>query len=144
MDIDELDRILKIFEELQLRVLPQDARTFVEKTMILSAEHVESGLRLDFIFSNSPHEREAMKRAKKIVIDDVPVNYVSLEDLIIHKIVSGRPRDLEDVSVVLLKNKVLDEEYLGRWLKTFNEILEEDLIKRYEVLKKNSNFPSDL
>lgn len=144
MDINELDRILKIFEELQLRVLPQDARMFVEKTMVLSAEHVESGLRLDFIFSNSPHEREAMKRAKKIMIDDVPVNYVSLEDLIIHKIVSGRPRDLEDVSVVLLKNRVLDEEYLGRWLKTFNEILEEDLIKRYEVLKKNSNFPSDL
>ncbi len=40
VDIDELDRILKIVEELQLRVLPQDVRTFVEKTMVLPAEHI--------------------------------------------------------------------------------------------------------
>lgn len=143
VDIDELDRILKIVEELQLRVLPQDVRTFVEKTMVLPAEHIESGLRVDFIFSNSPYEREALKRVKKIMIDDVSVNYVSLEDLIIHKIVSGRPRDLEDVSVVLLRNRDLDEEYLRRWLKIFSEILEEDLIKKYEDLKKSSNFSSD-
>jgi hypothetical protein len=38
---------------------------------------------------------------------DTYVNYVSVEDLIIYKIISGRERDLEDLKTILIKNKKL-------------------------------------
>lgn len=43
------------------------------------------------------------------------------EDLIIHKIFSGRPRDLEDVRSILFKNAALDIRYLMEWLTEFEK-----------------------
>jgi len=56
--------------------------------------------------------------------------------LIIHKLISGRPRDIEDIKSVLLRNKNIDENYLFKWLKTFSKVLEEDLIRRFLEIKK--------
>lgn len=62
-------------------------------------------IRIDFIFSFTPSERQAMKRVRKVLMGGYPVKFASPEDMIIHKMFAGRAVDLEDVKNILLKLK---------------------------------------
>lgn len=113
-----------------------DPETFTLKTMVLPCHDPETGIRVDFIFSFTPYEKQAMKRVTFVEIGQARVRFVSLEDLIIHKMVSGRPRDLDDVKSVMLKNKGMDEKYIRKWLKEFAALLELPLVARFNALLK--------
>jgi len=54
-----------------------------------------------------------------VAIDGVPVRFASVEDLVIHKMFAGRPRDIEDVRGVLVRHPECDREYVERWLGEF-------------------------
>jgi len=82
----------------------------------------ETGLRVDFIFSWTAYEQQALRRVRKIEIDGYPVRFAAPEDVIIHKILAGRPRDLEDVRSILRKQSV-DEHLIRSWLEQFEEAL---------------------
>lgn len=124
---DQLDRLLQTIELIPLKPLPQDITTFVRQTMVLPTSDEPTGIRVDFIFSFTPYETQAIKRAKKIKILGQDVSFASVEDLIIHKIFAGRPRDLEDVRVVLLKNPDVDIHYVEMWLKEFDDASNEKI-----------------
>ena len=137
VNIDHLDELLAVVQELTLKPLPKDLKSFVRQTMVLPALDETTGIRVDFIFSFTPYETEAIKRAKKIKIMDREVNFASPEDLIIHKIFAGRPRDIEDVRTVLLKNPDIDVQYIRKWLKEFDLFSEKkEFFKTFEEVKK--------
>lgn len=74
---------------------------------------------------------------KVIYIDKTPVKYSSLEDLIIHKIIAGRPRDLEDIKNILLKNPEFDIDYILKWLREFEDVSQENLCDKFlSILKE--------
>ena len=137
VSIDLLETLLSVIKELSLVPLPEDIEKFVRQTMVLPALDEATGIRVDFIFSFTPYETEAIKRAKRVTILDQKVNFASPEDLIIHKIFSGRPRDIEDVRTVLVKNFDIDKQYIRRWLKEFDNSSEENnFIKIFEGIVK--------
>ncbi len=68
------------------------------------------------------YERKALKRAIRVNLNGTDACFASVEDLIIHKISAGRPRDLEDIRGILLKNTNLDLTCLRDWLKEFDRI----------------------
>ncbi|MHB8732544.1 MAG: HepT-like ribonuclease domain-containing protein [bacterium] len=80
---------------------------------------VETGHRVDFILSFSAYQQEAFARTRNIVINNVAVTYASAEDVIVYKMIAGRPRDLEDVTSIVAKIQALDTDYLTRWLRIF-------------------------
>ena len=49
------------------------------------------------------------------------INFVSPEDLIIHKIFSNRPKDIEDVQNILNSVKKVDVDYIKKYLKEFEK-----------------------
>ena len=104
LSADRLPTLLDVIGTLGLRVRVENAEDFVRQTMVLPCEEVASSIRVDFIFSSSPYEAEALSRASRVKIGGSEVRYASVEDLIIHKLVAGRPRDIEDVRSILLKN----------------------------------------
>ncbi len=135
LNIDMLEKILEIIQEVGLKPLPKEVSQFVQQTMVLPLIEQDSTIRVDIIFSFSPFEQQAIKRANVVFIDGTPIRYVSLEDLIIFKIFSGRPRDLEDVQKILVKNQNTDTEYIKKqlevlsygdrdFLKDFNQLME--------------------
>ena len=71
------------------------------------------------------------------------IDFASLEDLIIHKVLAGRPRDLEDLRSVLLKNRAFDLEYVRRWLREFDTSLGERSLDRFEQARQALATPSD-
>ena len=123
--------------DITFKPLPENIETFVRQTMVLPTLEKTTGIRVDFIFSLTPYETEAINRSKKIKILNQEVNFASPEDLIIHKIFAGRPRDIEDVRTVLLKNPDIDVQYIRKWLKEFDLFSEKkEFLKTFEEVIK--------
>jgi len=131
---DRVADVLTVAHEAGLVPLVGDVYAFARQTLVLPCEDPGTGIRVDFIFSFSPYEREALSRVRLVSMKTASVRFASPEDLIVHKVLAGRPRDLEDVRNVLLKQRVLDVSYIRRWLKEFEETLSETLLARFERL----------
>jgi predicted nucleotidyltransferase len=116
-----------------------DPEVFTLKTMVLPCQDPGTGMRVDFIFSFTAYEEQAMKRVTLVDIGQARVRFASLEDLIIHKLVSGRPRDLEDVRSVMLKNKEMDVKYIRKWLRQFAVTLKLPLVAQFNSLIKEKD-----
>lgn len=117
---EHLTAVLAVLKDLSLQPLPEDVESFVRETMVLPAVDKTTGIRIDFIFSFTPYEQEAIKRAQKVALRNGKVNFAAAEDLVIHKIFAARARDIEDAKSVLLKNPHIDAGYIRRWLKVFD------------------------
>ena len=131
----QLPLVMGVVQRMDLRVLVENPAAFVEKTWVLPTWHESSGLRVDFIFSWTPYEAQAIDRARTVAIGGVPVRFAAPEDLIIHKILAGRPRDLEDVRTILRKQSV-DIAYIRRWLPLFADVAEHDIVEVFEQLHR--------
>lgn len=134
VNTDHIKELLEVVQELSLKPIPEDIESFVLQTMVLPALDEATGIRVDFIFSFTPYETEAIKRARKITIIDQDVYFASPEDVIIHKIFAGRPRDLEDVRSIILKNPEINTQYIQDWLKEFDASSDKkkDFLKTFE------------
>ena len=125
VDTDRFPLIEKICRELGLNILPESPADFASETKVLPAEEPKSRIRVDFIFSFTPYEAQAMTRTKEVLMNGYPVKFASCEDVIIHKMVAARAIDTEDVKNMLIKNKnSIDLKYIRRWLVEFGEIPE--------------------
>jgi len=123
IDPTQLGTVLDVCSALALDPLPEDVESFVTETFVLPALHGESGIRIDFIFSTTSYEREAIARAEHHELAGVPIPFATAEDLIIHKLFAGRARDWEDaVSIVRRKREGLDWEFIMRWALEFAQI----------------------
>ncbi len=133
INIDKLPELLDVIEYIGATPIPEDIETFVRETYVLPARDAISDIRIDFIFSSTPYERQAIKRANKIKIKETSVNFASIEDVIIHKIFAGRPRDIEDVKSIILKNPKFNSAYIISWLKAFNATTKDkDFLKSFQ------------
>ena len=124
VNIDKIKELLKIIKELSLRPIPENIEPFVKETMVLPVIEETTGIRVDFIFSFTPYEREAIERGKTVTLNGNEVVFISPEDLIIHKIFADRPRDIEDARAILLKNSSMDKQYIRKWLTEFDKVQE--------------------
>ncbi len=139
---NELDTVLAAVNRLGLKVLVEAPHAFVHDTWVLPCEDTQSGIRVDIVFSFSQYEQIALARAVRITMGTQSVKFTSAEDLVVQKLLAGRPRDLEDARTVMLKNSALDRDYIAQCL---NELASETglpLLQLYtELLTSMENTP---
>lgn len=70
---------------------------------------------VDVFLAETAFQREIMSRRKESELDVGAAWLVTPEDLILLKLIAGRPRDLGDVQDVLFMQGELDEPYMHRW-----------------------------
>lgn len=134
VDTDKSAEVMSCVKNLGLKLLVENPDEFMKNTMVLPVQEQTTGIRIDFIFSYSEYERLAITRAKKIKLGETVINFVAAEDLVIHKIIAGRPRDLEDAKSVLIKNINLDRVYIQKWLGDFGVALEKDFLASLNLI----------
>jgi len=134
VDVHELARVLQVLGGTGLRPVGSDPEEFVQKTNVLPLQDGESGIRVDLIFSFLPYERGAIKRSKVFRIGGYDVQYAAVEDVIIHKIIAGRPRDLEDVKGIIVRNTTCDVDYITRSLHAFEQTLAQPLVQVFKSI----------
>ena len=94
--------------------------------------------RCDFIIAQNMLENLAVKRARTKTIGSYKVKVITPEDLILHKLVSDRPRDVEDARGVMLRRKKIDTRYVRLWLRKISRITKKkDLLKIFNSLLRN-------
>ncbi|MCX6597694.1 MAG: nucleotidyl transferase AbiEii/AbiGii toxin family protein [Acidobacteria bacterium] len=128
---DELPRVRAALAPLGLDDLVDDPKSFVERTMVLPLRHLASGIRVDLVFSFSPYEYEAIDAAVTLPAGTGSARFARPEDLIIHKVFAGRPRDLEDVRHILNNQLVLNRDYIKARLTELSEVALVDLVQRF-------------
>jgi predicted nucleotidyltransferase len=138
---DEVGRTVTLAKGLGLEVLTKDPEAFAQKTMVLPAQDKKSGLRVDFIFSFSSYEREAIARAVAVPLKSTTVRFGAVEDIIIHKLVAGRPRDIDDVRAILARRAKYDETYVRRWLTEFDRALARNCTEVFDTLLRQTREP---
>ncbi len=137
---DRVPDLLGVCEALGLQPLPDDPGAFARETFVLPAADPATGVRVDLIFSTTPYEAQAIDRAVLVNVGRREVPFASAEDLLLHKLFAGRPRDREDgAGVVRRKGPDLDWEYLAHWAREFAVIPgREDLPDQLKALRAGS------
>jgi len=111
-------------EQAGFRLRVADAAAFLARTRVLPFLHVPNQLPLDVVLAGPGIEDTFIQRAVTVEIEGRSVPVVSPEDLIVMKILAGRPKDVEDAQSVLAER--LDRLDLG-YIRTMLAMLEEAL-----------------
>jgi predicted nucleotidyltransferase len=120
------ERTAEVVEALgqHLTLLPNDPVAFLRQTRVLPMT-TASGVGIDLIRAGLPYEEAAIARAQFVDLGGAQVRVAGAEDLILHKLVSERLRDREDVAGVIRRQRAkLDREYLDPLVRSLAEMLE--------------------
>lgn len=73
------------------------------------------GIDADVFLVENEFQKEVMSRRILDEVEGKPVHLITAEDLILFKLLAGRPRDLLDIEDVFFMQGQLDETYMRRW-----------------------------
>lgn len=83
-----------------------------------------NGVRADLLVATVEYQRTALDRAVGGVL--------TVEDVIIHKLIAWRPRDQDDVVSILRAGHTLDEAYVERWAREW------EVLDRWEEARRSA------
>ncbi len=66
-----------------------------------------SDAKVDLMIAMTDYQSVALGRATN--------NWLSIEDVIVHKLIAGRPRDVDDIESILSTRRVWDAAYVEKW-----------------------------
>lgn len=125
VDINKINDFLKKAKKYGFSPLPSKIEKFIENTGVIPMRFSKNKVmgKCDFIIAQNPLEYSAIKRARLKKLYSTKVRLITPEDLVIHKITSQRPRDIEDLTGILIRQKgKLDLHYINLWLKKISEV----------------------
>jgi hypothetical protein len=111
-----------------------DDPEFVARTRVVPFVHRASRMPLDIVLAGSGLEEEFLQRAISIDVSGSLVPVISPEDLIITKILAGRPKDIEDIrGVINERRSSLDAARIRAVLRLLERALSQsDLLPSFE------------
>ena len=131
---DRLGELLEVVRAAGL-VPAQGAEDLALRNYVFPCSDPATGIDVDLILSVSAYKQEALGRTQAVAVGGVNVRFASPEDVLIHKIVAGRPSDIEDARAILAKSRTLDRPYLLRWLGEFEATLSSPLVEQFKELE---------
>ena len=116
-----------------LRVSDPD---FVRRTRVMPFVHEPTGMPLDVVLAGSGLEDEFLHRAVPTDIGGTRVPIIERSDLIIAKVLAGRPKDVDDARALWqLHGRDMDSQRILHVLKVLEEALSQsDLVSIFESL----------
>lgn len=128
------ERVRRMRAASAFRILPGDSLAFVRTTRVLPLETKE-GVRVDLIFGQLPYEERAIRRAVVHEPAGLGIRVCTAEDLIVHKIISDRAQDREDIrGIIQRRGAQLDRAYLDPIVEGLaRELARPDLLAFYRA-----------
>lgn len=112
---------------------------FLREARLLPLVHVATGMPIDLVIAGSNLHAEFLDRRRVVDIGGVRVPMISPEDLIVTKVLAGRPKDLEDVRGVLLERPDVDLSHVRELLGVLEAALGDDrLLPRLDRLLRKA------
>jgi hypothetical protein len=129
------DALAQVLEQHRFRRRIVDP-VFTERTRVIPFVHTPTALPLDIVLAGPGIEDQFFDRAQSREVEGTIVRLASPEDLIVMKLLAGRPKDVEDVSaIVAAYGDGLDTEYIERTLTLLEDALaQNDLLPTFRQL----------
>lgn len=132
---DEPERFTREMEAagFALRV---DDPDFVRRTRVLPFVHLATAMPLDVVLAGSGLEDEFLDRSKPTDLGGTTVPLIDREDLVIAKVLAGRPQDMEDArGIWRLHGAALDAGRIRRILRLLEKALSQsDLLSGFDAI----------
>lgn len=111
---------------------------FVRRTRVMPFVHVPTGMPLDVVLAGSGLEEEFLDRAVPTDVGGTHVPIIERSDLIIAKILAGRPKDVDDARALWhLHGAEMDAGRIRRTLQLLQEALNQsDLLPSFETISR--------
>jgi hypothetical protein len=134
---DAPDRFAAEMERAGFRLAVNDP-DFVRRTRVMPFTHVRTGMPLDVVLAGSGLEEDFLDRAVRTDIAGLAVPIIELSDLIIAKVLAGRPRDIDDARALWrLHRSTMDADRIRRTLRLLEEALSQsDLLPAFEAIAR--------
>lgn len=101
-----------------------DIAGFVKRTRVFPFVHRDSSIPVDVVLAGPGLEEEFLERAIPVDLGGTLLPVISPEDLIVTKLVAGRPKDLEDARGILRERaRHLDIRRIRRTLRLLGEAI---------------------
>jgi hypothetical protein len=109
---------------------------FVQRTRVMPFVHQATGMPLDVVLAASGLEDDFLTRAIPVELGGTRVPVIHVEDLIVAKILAGRPKDIEDVNALWqLHGPTADAVRIRRILGMLEEALSQsDLVPAFDAV----------
>lgn len=123
-----------------LRVQDPD---FIRRTRVMPFVHIATAMPLDVVLAGSGLEEQFLTRARPTDVGGTTVPVIDPADLVIAKVLAGRPKDLEDASSLwrVLAHQ-LDSERIIHTLRELEEALAQgDLVSAFETSVRRGKQP---
>ncbi len=113
-----------------------DPWELLHRARVLLLQHRPSGLAVDLVVAGPGLEEEFLAHRRFVDLGGLEVPVISPEDLVVTKILAGRPKDLDDVRGILREQgDRLDLERSRRFLRMLEQALDRsDLVPALERL----------
>lgn len=107
---------------------------FLARTRVLPFIHRGTHIPLDVVLAGPGLEEDFLRRAIAVDVQGIRVPVISPEDLIITKVLAGRPKDIEDIrSVTDERRALLDVKRIRQVLRILEQALGQgDLLPAFE------------
>ena len=114
---------------------------FVRRTRVMPFVHLATAMPLDVVLAGSGLEDAFLDRARTVDLSGVSVPVIAPEDLIIAKVLAGRPKDIDDAdSLWRLRGRDLDAGRVRRTLALVEEALgQSDLLRAFESVVRGAS-----
>jgi predicted nucleotidyltransferase len=111
------------------KIIPKNPNQFISETLVLPIEI--NKVRIDLVFADLPFEVEAIKRSQTLKYSGLAIRVCTVEDLIIHKAISPRQKDWNDIETLIhLQKNRIDWNYLLKCCETLGNFLNRSEIVR--------------
>jgi hypothetical protein len=120
-----------------LRVSDPD---FVRRTRVMPFVHVATAMPLDVVLAGSGLEDAFLDRARLTDIGGSTVPLIDVGDLIVAKVLAGRPKDLDDVAGLWrLHGATVDADRVRETLRLLEEALSQsDLVSSFDAVARTA------
>lgn len=121
----------------QFKFRVSDPVAFAQQTYVVPI-FASNGIGVDLGLGFFLYEEQAVEKAVIVERQGVTFPVCTAEDLIVHKAISMREKDWNDIEGVLLRQgDKLDQTYVTHWLEQFAQVLERpELLQRYQDLRQ--------
>jgi hypothetical protein len=132
---DEPERFTREMEAAGFALRVEDL-DFVRRTRVLPFVHLATAMPLDVVLAGSGLEDEFLDRAKPADLGGTTVPLIDPEDLVIAKVLAGRPQEMEDArGVWRLHGSAMDSGRIRRILQLLEDALgQSDLLPGFEAI----------
>ena len=136
----DVQRCLALVDDLDgslFQPLFDDVAAVVETTFILPLRHRKTSVKVDMALGLTGFEQNAIHNASLVEFGECSVPVVSAEDLVLMKMLAGRPRDTDDVTQILLRQgDALNWDYVLQTARHLQEAIGHDIAAQLERLRR--------